>query len=325
MALGMWATGAGTGAAYAASQARSEEPAIRLVAVHAIFRHGARTPVYTQIPGLSDVQWPPCSVGGAEAFALELPASEPGLRIGGASVAPCAVRLHHLSDESLPAPSAPAEILSQWSSALGGGCRGGQLTDLGCAQAHELGTRLREAYAGRLVGDAWDPSAMTARSTCVPRCVASAQFALRGLFPEQRQPVPVAVGEFGEETLFPNGRLSERLAHILAAGRESWQRAPSAEAVRTREQLAATMPSDVFDAYGMDKFNYVRCAHGAPALRARAARLCSRRPPPAPPRGAGCATCWWPSRRTACRCRTAWTRTACPSGSTRSPPSRSCA
>lgn len=235
-----------------------EDRPTRLVAVHAIFRHGARTPVYTSSPEVSAVEWPGCSACCERAFSLELPKAEPVLLIGGASVRPCPVHMHHLLDKSLPPPRAPAEILDQWNAPLKGGCRAGQLTDLGCEQAYVLGKRLREEYAERLIGDKWDASVMTARSTCVPRCVASAQLVLAGLFPAQTEPVPLAIGDFSEETLFPNGRLSERLTHILAAGRESWQSRPSDEAMRVREILRAKMPEASFAAFGMEKCNFVR-------------------------------------------------------------------
>jgi hypothetical protein len=272
-------TGAACVSAVAASASAemAPTPQPRLLMVQVLFRHGARTPVYTNVPGLAEVAWPPCSHGNAEPFSL---AVAPG--VDGAP--PSAVRLHHLADSSRPAPAPPADIMSQWRTRLGGGCRGGQLTDLGASQALALGARLRARYADRLpgLGARWDCATMSARSTCVPRCVASAQFVLAGLFPPPAraergrpadaraaaEPVPLAIGDFDTETLFPNGRLSERLRALLAQGRAAWERSPPGAALALRAELDALVPADAFAAYGFAAHNYVRARDVLVALRA---------------------------------------------------------
>jgi hypothetical protein len=273
--------------------------------VQAIFRHGARTPVYTKVRQVDSVVWPSCTFSGGE-HDLAIKSRAP---LYGRDVGPCPVRPHLLLDARRPAPEIPTQIAGQWRTQLPGGCRAGQLTDLGCAQALALGERLRETYAGRLAGvgkkSAWDESIMSVRSTCVPRCVASAQFVLRGLFRAQAEDVPIGIADFDEDTLFPNGQRSEHLAHILALGRSSWEKSPPSDALRVQALLSKRMPAEALTAYGMDrhKLNFVRWAprshepRTAPPLRRRAPGQTlapsSRAPPSLPMRlPAPCARVW---------------------------------
>lgn len=228
--------------------------------VHCIFRHGARTPVYKHSALGGQMEWPLCSIGRGDRFALALDA-EP-IRIGAADVRPCPVRLGHFSQPNLqPAPDAPAEIVAQWACVLNGGCRAGQLTDLGCEQAFGLGERLRETYGSSIlgIGEVWDVRTMSVRSTAVPRCVASAQFALRGLFPAQSTPVPLGMCDFHEDVLFPNHRSSKRLAEILTEAKSSWKTNPSAAAVHLADELCSRLPADASSALGLDQLDFVRC------------------------------------------------------------------
>ncbi|KAJ1627890.1 histidine phosphatase superfamily [Pavlovales sp. CCMP2436] len=252
------------------ASARAEESS-RLLAVSFVFRHGARTPVYTTMPGLEMVTWPECHTGRAPNFSYDIP-SEPALELDGKPVRPCAVQPHHLSDVSRPPPEAPDEIMEQWSTMLNG-ARAGQLTDLGCAQAYRLGTELRKFYGAHFLGDRFDPACMTLVSTSTPRCVQSAQFVLAGLF-DSVVTVPIGLAEQAEETLYPNGKLSERLGHILQVGRQSWQSSPPPHALQTRAAIREKVSDEAFSASGMDKLNFVRLrdvlvalkAHGLPLL-----------------------------------------------------------
>lgn len=244
--------------------------------VHVVFRHGARTPVYTNQEALGGAEWSLCSTKQRDERTIDVDAASSAVRIGDRAVAPCAVRLHHLLDASRPAPAPPPEIAGQFKNVLHGGCRSGQLTDLGCEQAYTLGTRLRKRYAGRLPGlaDTWDERTMRARSTCVPRCVLSAQFLLAGLLPAQRAPVPLGVLDFGHEDLFPNSKGSDELRAILHAGREAWVAEPTDPDARVCGALLSEhIPASARRALDVDAHNFVRVRDVLVALAAHGMEL----------------------------------------------------
>ena len=177
----------------------------QLLKVVVVFRHGARTPVFTSIPGLEDITWNVCT--GAKT--AELPAVN--------------VTDHASPGGIGPRPALAANVAKQVNYALPGGCYAGQLSDLGIDQTVALGATLR-GENGRYqaddphAADLWVAVAVAVavvvvvvvatdvRSTNVPRCVASLRGA-EGLFPTHdatAAPFAMTTLHGADEYLAPN-------------------------------------------------------------------------------------------------------------------------
>ena len=204
-----------------------------LLTVSVVFRHGARTPVF-DTPGLHDVGWDVCTKG---LYASSLPR----------------VQVRHADGSARPPLS--RGVAEQVARRLPprGGCHAGQLSDLGVAQAVALGERLRRLYGAHV--PLGDPATRTGangvlavRSTNVPRCVASAQGVLRGLFGGRAGPssfstsssssdgqegtagFPVSTLPTAEEYATPNGKACPRVGDFFRAAGKDWQSALTPEA-----------------------------------------------------------------------------------------------
>ena len=100
-----------------------------------------------------------------------------------------------LALDGSPQPQSAADT-RQRAGALRGGCHLGQLSDLGMAQAVELGVKLRERYVPALLPPDAMPAAplLAVRSSNLQRTVATAAGVLTGLFSNAvGGPVPAEV------------------------------------------------------------------------------------------------------------------------------------
>ncbi|KAJ8611416.1 hypothetical protein CTAYLR_009002 [Chrysophaeum taylorii] len=141
--------------------------------VSAYFRHGARAPIYgVSHEGVTDCVWSACASCAAASRAVEADADR-------------VVRL-----QSRDGGRAPESVVDakQRRLLLPGGCRSGELTELGERQARELGSQLRGLYGDAL---APRPERLSARTTNVARCVLSLRGVLQGLLRADAPVVPV--------------------------------------------------------------------------------------------------------------------------------------
>lgn len=135
----------------------------------------------------------------------------------------------------------------QRSRILPGGCFAGQLTDLGISQTTELGRTLRTRYS---LG-AYDKDTVSVRSTNVPRCVASAQGVLDGMFPGLAASgvvVPIDTLSSDDDYLTPNGKACARMGELFNEGAMVWARRPDGDTPAVVRELEKTVPSPVLKA-----------------------------------------------------------------------------
>jgi hypothetical protein len=219
-------------------------PPGRLVSASVFFRHGARTPVFTSIPGLSSMgDWDVCT---PEAVAPLPQVAVVDLRDGGPRP-PLSRGVQAQVSFALPAPPGFAAFA-------------GQLSDLGVGQAVRLGRALRATYAAHLPAGHLDAlhtrsgtsGAVTCRTTNVPRCVASAQGVLHGLFGELELDAaagasfPLHTLPTGVEYCTPNTKACPRLGEYFTAGRAEWARSRGGEEGRAvLADLKELLPPDV--------------------------------------------------------------------------------
>ena len=212
------AAAAATGAA-ASSTAQPAAPlpprGYHLVHATVFFRHGARAPVHvtnadgTPKPGSEGVVYDDWSEQ------LRGPQNLVGLDGGEAPVS--SVDKH------------------QQATTLPGGCRSGELTKRGYAQARALGEMLRQIYAfdpppklvgGKLMVDFEDkpPTLVGVRSTNVSRCVNTARGVLDGLLggAAAAAEVPISTAKNEDEDLTPNPKRCARLGELWASARDEW-------------------------------------------------------------------------------------------------------
>ena len=206
-----------------AELAPSPPPGGRLVSASIFFRHGARTPVFTTIPGLSSMgEWDVCTPQAVVALPHVVVFD---LRDGGPRP-PLSSGVQSQVDFALPTPP-------------GFKAFAGQLSDLGVEQAVDLGRTLRATYAPHLDSALDDPRTqcglngiVKCRTTNVPRCVTSAQGVLHGLFGEVDRGSGDAVAENAAFPLYtlpttseyctPNVKACLRLGEYFAAGKAQW-------------------------------------------------------------------------------------------------------
>jgi hypothetical protein len=140
-------------------------------------RHGARAPLSTK-HGSGDAEWTCCGRVKRDLVAVKV-----------------------LAVDGSPQPQSAADA-RQRAGALRGGCHLGQLSDLGMAQALELGVKLRERYVPALLPPDALPAAphVAVRSSNLQRTVATATGVLTGLFPNAvgSSPAEVRVAPDGE-------------------------------------------------------------------------------------------------------------------------------
>ena len=207
-------TTAATTAECAPSKPQQQAP--RLLKLVVVFRHGARTPVFTNIPGLGDVAWPVCS------------------REKAAALPSCVVTDHASPGRTGPRPPLASGVAKQVNFTLPGDCYAGQLSDLGIDQTAALGRMLRQEYGAFLPHDPAAGGHLTVRSTNVPRCVASAQGVLSGLYPlhdSKAAPFQITTLHGDDEYLAPNTKKCRRLAELWGAARIAWGTDAAAGAV----------------------------------------------------------------------------------------------
>ena len=180
----------------------------RLLKVAVVFRHGARTPVFTHLPGLDDLEWNVCS-----------PAKQSSL--------PTVEVFDHASlAKNGPRPPLSSGVKKQVNHTLPGGSYAGQLSDLGIDQTEALGKMLREEYGRYLSPDATN-GFLSVRSTNVPRCIASAQGVLMGLYPghdSRQSPFRITTMNSQDEYLTPNTRKCQRMAELWNGARAKWSK-----------------------------------------------------------------------------------------------------
>ena len=261
----------GSGAAYCdgpaptpvrspAQAGRSGPPSgYKLVSAHVVFRHGARTPVFV-CPGLEGVEWPVCrGVNGPPAVAGDGLPALPGVTFA---------QLHTTDitgNGKRPHSTADARQAGTWE--LKGGCRAGQLTDLGATQAAALGRELRRRYGVLL-----DPAGSTvdARSTNVARCVATLSAVLGAMLPEARGAIDVRIQSSKLEDLTPNVGACPRMAELMSANRSRWVGGGAGEgAAAFAGELEAALDNDAqAEALGLRELNFVRLRDWVVALEA---------------------------------------------------------
>ena len=224
----------------------------RLKKVQIVFRHGARTPVWTID---HDEEWDACD---------KVNASTP---LG----AGCALRMQgvgkiqplHLTDLTGTGPRPYSGVdARQMGEVLKGGCRRGQLTDLGAKQAAELGASLHRRYEGYLRNEDGKGPKVSARTTNVARCVSTLQFVLGSFMPNTDTIVPTATTSHSKEYLTPNTRSCARMRALFAEGMARWQASSQdlAEAENVRRELREKLPQHVLEEapLGLEKYNFVR-------------------------------------------------------------------
>ena len=233
----------GGGSEASAELALSPPPGGRLVSASVFFRHGARTPVFTTIPGLSSMgEWDVCT---PEAVAVLPEVVVFDLRDGGPRPA-LSKGVQSQVDFALPTPPGFTAVA-------------GQLSDLGVGQAVNLGRTLRAAYGPHLGNALDDPSTQSGvneivkcRTTNVPRCVVSAQGVLHGLFGETardsaaKAAFPLYTLPTDKEYCTPNAKACPRLGEYFAAGRAEWAQSGGGEAGQSvLKDLKEMLPPEV--------------------------------------------------------------------------------
>jgi len=199
-----------------------------LVHVTAVFRHGARAPISNcDKEGVNDISWGLCDASARMSAAIEQGHDE-------------ILRLVQHGDESRP-PRPSAVDASQRLTVLDGGCRCGELTVHGYAQAERLGIKLRELYG------AVEPEFLQTRTTHVARCVLSLRGVLSTLVKKQTQKVqiPALTCHASDEWLTPSVRGCPRLGELWAQLKKD-----NAGYIRTLLQpLTKKMPEQIQDIY----------------------------------------------------------------------------
>lgn len=267
-------------------EGKANSPPGELLATTVFFRHGARTPVFTSIPGLSEINWSVTTDAAMDVL--------PQVAV--------------VSADGGPRPPLSKGVAAQRNFYLPGGAYAGQLTDLGIEQTKALGRLLRATYDAH--GLSKDPASVgvigsnapiSVRTTNVPRCVASAQGVLAGLFEEEgqqqeRKPFPLTTLPTSSEYATPNTKACARLEELFAQSKKAWAAAAAAGAAGEvegggghRHQLSSSMDGDgpkvlaelrelleptVFEAFELDKGNFIPVrdlvvaldAHGMPAI-----------------------------------------------------------
>eukprot|EP00924_Labyrinthula_sp_SR-Ha-C_P001390 snap_masked-scaffold_44-processed-gene-1.20-mRNA-1 protein AED:1.00 eAED:1.00 QI:0/-1/0/0/-1/1/1/0/456 len=188
----------------------SEKPK-QLEKVVAIFRHGARTPVFSS-PTLEKHPLPLC-------YFLNRP---PGLAFDHHPYFFQPINVTELHTNK-PRPFSPVDY-HQSKSRLLGGCRKGQLTDLGAEQANELGKILKDKYLNILnINEENILDNLYSRSTNVARCVATLSGVLGGLIGDEKKTVEVKTMKTKEEIMYPNHRRCKRLRYFIAKGKKHFR------------------------------------------------------------------------------------------------------
>ncbi|GFS02843.1 lysophosphatidic acid phosphatase type 6 [Elysia marginata] len=164
---------------------------LQLVQVQVMFRHGARTPIYT-LPNVPEVEYDPNIL----------------CRAHQASMFPCE-RVSWVDGSPLDW-SQYEKIHSR--RLLRGGASAGSLTGLGREQTYQLGQKLRDCYMQRLDISTFDPQNVRIMSSNIRRTVESAQSVLAGFYSKdhlleyarKQSPVRIEIAEGDHSILTPD-------------------------------------------------------------------------------------------------------------------------
>jgi hypothetical protein len=225
-------------------EAPSELSGRRLKHVTVFFRHGSRTPVHTDFPGVKDYRWDDCCAEQIEKV----------------------IGMRDSRQVSLDGGAAPRSLVDsrQQKVELPGGCVSGALSCVGADQGLRLGKQLRARYAELLE---LHPDDVHVRSTNVSRCVLTAKAVLGGLLGPSgsdgqsgQKPIPIHSAASSEEDLTPNPRRCARLAELWDEARTAWSADSDAlhrRSESTRAALHATMAQEVHESYGVRSGRWV--------------------------------------------------------------------
>mmetsp|Transcript_25575 Transcript_25575/g.33295 ORF Transcript_25575/g.33295 Transcript_25575/m.33295 type:complete len:426 (+) Transcript_25575:98-1375(+) len=214
----------------------SEKDEPKLLHATVLFRHGARTPVFIDIPGLEEMDWNICT----EKMNNDLPRVEVRDIITGGKRPPFTKSMQNQINFTLTGG--------------GGTCHAGQLSDLGIEQTTQLGKKLRELY-GDSLGD--DVSKVTVRTTNVPRCVTSARGVMKGLFPNNQEALPMYTMFMKNEYATPRIRTCSRLADLWKAASMSWARSPETDGPRVLTEIQKVLTKEEMRSFNLHEGNFI--------------------------------------------------------------------
>ena len=218
-----------------------------IVQAHIVFRHGARTPVFWNDKLGVDIQ----------AFQGKCAQVNTPPGISGSHVIPSAFRSAHLDLRDLDGTSGRpfSPIDANQLRPVYGDCRVGQLTDLGAAQSAALGRTLHERYHALAV-EARRANKLFLRSTNIARCVATMQFVLGEVFPEDRAVFLGLTASPKEESLYPNPTHCPLLADQMESAKLVWESGTEHDEVV--EAVRHALPKDAFAELRIEGANFVR-------------------------------------------------------------------
>jgi hypothetical protein len=172
-----------------------------------MFRHGARTPVFS-LPDASLAESPDW-----QGLVLKAPP-------------PHAVQIEVHGGNSWKREVSASQVQGNEPGRVNAGAGGGQLTNLGWAQGEALGNRLRSTYgAPRL-------DSLQVVSTDMPRTVETAHAVLTGLLrPHPPENTNIVINVLNPSPWVPHTRCS-KLAELMSRGREAFRQQLRAEGAR---------------------------------------------------------------------------------------------